>query len=151
MKDFEKLLTIKRVLKKYRDISEFDNKTRIRKQVQVRQEAHYFADMYTNYSLAEIGANLGEKNHATVLYSKRMIKDRISVDKYYREEISKLDRLIRQEFRKDPLTGGERRSSAADFIFNMVTLRSDIKIEVTKDNCTYVYHSESDKIDVYIN
>jgi len=40
--------------------------------------AHYLALKYTKESLSSIGSEIGGKNHATVLYSDKVIKDQLS-------------------------------------------------------------------------
>jgi hypothetical protein len=47
----------------------------------------------TNISLAEIGANIRGKNHATVIHAKKTICNRIDTDKKFRVDYLKLEQL----------------------------------------------------------
>lgn len=65
-----------------------------RKIIQVRQICHYIMKKYTAYSLAKIGYEIGEKDHATVLYSFRTIQNLFDTNT---EDIVKLVTLIEKE------------------------------------------------------
>lgn len=68
--------------------------SRKREIVQARQITMYLSKQYTELSLAQIGAVIGKKNHATVLHACRTIKDQIEVDKSFRDEIDEIQRMI---------------------------------------------------------
>lgn len=68
--------------------------SRKREIVQARQVAMYLSKQYTELSLAQIGAVIGKKNHATVLHACRTIKDQIEVDKSFRDEIDEIQKMI---------------------------------------------------------
>lgn len=70
-------------------------KTRKRKFVQSRQEAMYFAKKFTKLSLREIGKLIGDKDHATVLHACRTINNLIETNKNFKEEIEKIESLIK--------------------------------------------------------
>jgi hypothetical protein len=70
-------------------------KSRRREVVEKRQIAHYFTrQMYPKKSLALIGYNIGEKDHATVLHSCRTINNLINTQKKFNEEMNRLERLL---------------------------------------------------------
>lgn len=54
--------------------------------VTARQMAHYKAIKFTKLPLVIIGYHFGEKDHASVLHSKKCIKGLLEVDKVFRKE-----------------------------------------------------------------
>ena len=58
--------------------------TRKREIVQVRQIAMCLAKDFTNASLAHIGAEIGGKDHATVLHACKTVNDLLDTDRQYR-------------------------------------------------------------------
>ena len=69
-------------------------KTREPKILQVRQVAHYFARKYTKLSYAKIGAKIGNKDHATVLHSIKVINNFMYCYKDWLIIIHELDKRI---------------------------------------------------------
>lgn len=68
------------------------SKTRKREVVQARQLSMYFAKMLTKNSLASIGAQCGNKDHATVLHACKTVTNLMDTDKKFKgyvEEIKK--------------------------------------------------------------
>jgi chromosomal replication initiator protein len=65
-----------------------------RRLVYPRQVTAYFIDRKTKLSLAEVGRVIGGYNHATVIHSKRHIKDLYEVDKEVRNDIDELEQKI---------------------------------------------------------
>jgi len=68
------------------------SKTRKREIVQARQIAMYFSKMHTKNSLASIGLQCGNRDHATVLHACRTVNNLIDTDrqfKVYVEDIGK--------------------------------------------------------------
>lgn len=59
--------------------------SRKRKIVEARQLSHYIARKHTNVSLADIGWEIGRKDHATVLNSTRKIQTLLDYDKPFCE------------------------------------------------------------------
>lgn len=53
--------------------------------VEPRQMVHYICRHRTPLSMARIGWMVGRKDHATVLYSERKVKEMLEVDRYFRE------------------------------------------------------------------
>ncbi len=74
---------IKEVVAKYFniDVADIQSKSRKREIVQARQFAMYFAKKITNKPYAEIGKNIGNRNHATVLHACKTIDGLKKVDK----------------------------------------------------------------------
>lgn len=69
--------------------------SRKREIVQARQVTMYLSKQYTELSLAQIGAVIGKKNHATVLHACRIVKDQIQVDKSFRGEIDEIEKRLK--------------------------------------------------------
>lgn len=71
------------------------SKTRKREIVQARQLAMYFAKKHTKSSLATIGLQCGNKDHATVLHACRTVNNLIETDKQFRIYVEELDKKIK--------------------------------------------------------
>ncbi|MDD4608660.1 MAG: chromosomal replication initiator protein DnaA [Bacteroidaceae bacterium] len=78
------------------DISAIHQKTRRSNIVKLRQIAMFLAKKYTNTSTTKIGLQIGNKNHATVLHSDKIIKGLIEVDKKFRAEVEEIEKTIRK-------------------------------------------------------
>jgi len=76
---------IKEIVAKYFnvDIDDIQSKSRKREIVQARQFAMYFAKKITNKPYAEIGKNIGNRNHATVLHACKTIDGLKKIDKEF--------------------------------------------------------------------
>jgi len=72
-----------------------NSKSRIRPISNARQIVHYFSRKYTNFSLTEIGWFQGMKNHATVLYSNKIIKTLLTCDKILQKDIEEIEAIIK--------------------------------------------------------
>lgn len=72
-----------------------NSKTRKREIVQLRQICHYFANEYLKYPSGRIGKEIGNKDHATVLYSIKTINNLIETDKYFASDIESIDNIIK--------------------------------------------------------
>lgn len=70
---------------------ELFSKSRKRDIVQARQIAMYFAKNKTNHSLSAIGAVMGDKDHATVVYSCNTISNLIDTDKILKGRIIEIE------------------------------------------------------------
>ncbi len=70
------------------------SKTRKREIVQARQISMYFAKNLTKSSLANIGANCGGKDHATVLHAFKTVNNLIETDKRFKGYITDLEKRI---------------------------------------------------------
>jgi chromosomal replication initiator protein len=65
--------------------------TRKREIVQARQVAMYFAKQLTKTSLKSIGAQLGKKDHATVLHACRTVNDLMETDRQFKLQMEQLE------------------------------------------------------------
>lgn len=70
------------------------SKTRKREIVQARQISMYFAKQMTKSSLANIGANCGGKDHATVLHAFKTVNNLIETDKRFKSFIDDIEKKI---------------------------------------------------------
>ncbi|HHT30031.1 MULTISPECIES: chromosomal replication initiator protein DnaA [Petrimonas] len=68
--------------------------SRKREIVQARQVTMYFIKKYTELSLSQIGIQVGNRNHATVLHACNTIKNLTEVDKGFRSDIQEIERLL---------------------------------------------------------
>lgn len=69
--------------------------TRKREIVQARQIAMYLSRNLTSTSLDSIGAQIGGKNHATVLYACNTVCDLMDTDRSFRQYITDIERQLR--------------------------------------------------------
>jgi chromosomal replication initiator protein len=95
----KKEITIKHIQKVVCDyyninMDALQSKNRKREIVQTRQIAMFFAKKFTKYSLSTIGSEIGGKNHATVLYADKVIKDQLSYDKALKSQIDDIEKRI---------------------------------------------------------
>lgn len=67
------------------DTETLRSKTRKRNIVQARQLAMFFAKKYTKSSLASIGSQIGDRDHATVLHACKTIDNLIETDKEFKK------------------------------------------------------------------
>lgn len=74
------------------DIEQIQSKTRKREVVQARQIAMYFAKKYTKASLASIGNQIGNRDHATVLHACKMVNNLMDSDRHFHRYIEELDK-----------------------------------------------------------
>ena len=70
--------------------------SRKREIVQARQVAMYLSKLYTEMSLAQIGAVIGKKNHATVLHACKTVKDQLQVDKSFRDDLDEIEKILKK-------------------------------------------------------
>lgn len=69
-------------------------KTRKQQVVQARQIAMYLAKKYSNTSLAAIGKQCGNKDHATVHHACKTISDRLETDKQFKAMMAEIEKKI---------------------------------------------------------
>ncbi|MBB1139716.1 chromosomal replication initiator protein DnaA [Myroides sp. WP-1] len=67
------------------DIETLKSKTRKRNIVQARQLAMFFAKKYTKASLANIGSQIGKRDHATVLHACKTVDNLLETDKEFKK------------------------------------------------------------------
>ncbi len=77
-------------------IESINSRTRKREIVQARQFAMYFSKKFTKASLAIIGLQCGNKDHATVLHACKTIANLAETDKQFRYWIEELEKKISQ-------------------------------------------------------
>ncbi len=77
-------------------VDQIHAKTRKREVVQARQVAMYFSKKHTKSSLATIGLQCGNKDHATVLHACKTIANLIDTDKQFRAYAHEIDKKIIQ-------------------------------------------------------
>ncbi len=68
--------------------------TRKHQVVQARQIAMYFSKKYSNASLASIGQQCGNKDHATVYHACKTISDRLDTDKQFKAMVNDIEKRI---------------------------------------------------------
>ncbi|MEI6696550.1 MAG: chromosomal replication initiator protein DnaA [Bacteroidota bacterium] len=76
-------------------VDRISSKTRKREVVQARQLAMYFSKKLTKSSLASIGLQCGNKDHATVLHACRTVNNLIDTDKKYKNNVEELEKKIK--------------------------------------------------------
>lgn len=70
-------------------------KSRKREIVQARQIAMYFSKNMTNASLASIGAQIGGKDHATVLHAYKTVNDLVQTDKNFKNFVEDIEKKLK--------------------------------------------------------
>ncbi|GIZ15142.1 chromosomal replication initiator protein DnaA [Capnocytophaga catalasegens] len=101
VKNIKKEITIdyiQEMVSEYFQISleELQSKTRKRHVVQARQLAMFFAKKYTKSSLANIGDQIGKRDHATVLHACKTVDNLNETDKQFKKYFADLTKRIRQ-------------------------------------------------------
>ncbi len=87
---------VQKVVCDYFNITRDDllSKTRKRQIVQARQIAMYMSRMLINCSLSTIGAEIGGKDHATVLHACSTVNDLMSTDKSFKQYVTDIEKLL---------------------------------------------------------
>ena len=75
-------------------IEAIQTKSRKREIVQARQIAMYFSKKYTKASLSTIGSEIGNKDHATVLYANRTVNNLKDTDKIFKTLLTEIEKKI---------------------------------------------------------
>jgi len=70
-------------------------KTRKREVVQARQLTMYFSKTMTKYSLASIGSQIGNKDHATVLHACKTVNNLKETDKNFRHYVDEIEKKLK--------------------------------------------------------
>jgi len=73
---------------------ELCSRNRKQKIALVRQVAMYIASEHTNLSNVQIGLNLGNRNHATVIHAINQVKNLLDVDEKVRVDISTIEDIL---------------------------------------------------------
>lgn len=87
---------IQKVVSKYFeiDLATLQSKTRKRHIVQARQLAMYFSKKLTKSSLASIGAQIGKRDHATVLHACKTVDNLCTTDKEFKKYVEDLNKKL---------------------------------------------------------
>jgi len=72
-------------------------KTRKREILEPRQIAIWLAVKYTRMSKVAIGANIGGKDHATVLHSERVVDNLLETDKLYSKRFNEMYEVFKKK------------------------------------------------------
>ena len=70
------------------------SKTRKRQIVQARQIAMYMSRNLISCSLSTIGAEIGGKDHATVLHACTTVSDLMSTDKVFKQYVADIEKML---------------------------------------------------------
>lgn len=76
------------------DVDTLQSKTRKRHVVQARQLAMFFAKKFTKASLANIGSQIGDRDHATVLHACKTVDNLVSTDKQFRKFVEDIHKKL---------------------------------------------------------
>ena len=76
-------------------VNDIFSASRKRNIVQVRQTSMYFTKKYTELSLAQIGAQCGNKDHATVLHACRTVENLKATDLHFKGQLEELDKILK--------------------------------------------------------
>ena len=76
------------------DLDTLQSKTRKRHVVQARQLAMFFAKKYTKNSLANIGSQIGDRDHATVLHACKTVDNLVSTDKQFKKFLDDINKKL---------------------------------------------------------
>ena len=89
---------IQKVVCDYLDlpVETIQNTSRKREVVQARQLSMYFAKKITKSSLAVIGMQCGNKDHATVLHACKTIENLRQTDRYIRNLVDELEKKFKE-------------------------------------------------------
>jgi len=93
-------ISIERIIKIVCDFfnmpkSDFLSQTRKREIVQSRQIAMYFAKKFTKHSLEVIGNDIANKDHTTVIYSCKNVKNLMDTDKHFKSQVESIEKKIK--------------------------------------------------------
>ena len=70
------------------------SKSRKRQIVQARQIAMYMSRSLINCSLSTIGAEIGGKDHATVLHACTTVSDLMTTDKTFKQYVNDIEKML---------------------------------------------------------
>jgi chromosomal replication initiator protein len=76
------------------DVETLKSKTRKRHIVQARQLAMFFAKKFTKASLANIGSQIGDRDHATVLHACKTVDNLVETDKQFRKFVDDIQKKL---------------------------------------------------------
>jgi chromosomal replication initiator protein len=76
------------------DLETLQSKTRKRHVVQARQLAMFFAKKFTKASLANIGSQIGDRDHATVLHACKTVDNLVATDKQFKKFMEDINKKL---------------------------------------------------------
>ena len=76
-------------------ISQIDSRVRTQQIARARQIAMYLASELTGKSHVQVGINIGNRNHATVIHAIKQVKDMMDVDEKTRNEIAEMTSMLK--------------------------------------------------------
>ena len=76
-------------------VDQLQSKTRKREIVQARQVAMFFSKSLTKASLANIGSQIGGKDHATVLHACKTVNNLLETDKRFRLQVDEIEKKLK--------------------------------------------------------
>ena len=76
------------------DVDTLQSKTRKRHIVQARQLAMFFAKKFTKASLANIGSQIGDRDHATVLHACKTVDNLVATDKQFKKYMEDIHKKL---------------------------------------------------------
>ena len=76
------------------DVELLNSTSRKREIVMARQISMYLAREYTKHSYGRIGSYFGGKDHSTVMYSIKSVKNMLDVDKQFSEVVNNLEKEV---------------------------------------------------------
>ena len=76
------------------DLEVLQSKTRKRHVVQARQLAMFFAKKFTKSSLANIGSQIGDRDHATVLHACKTVDNLVTTEKQFRKFVDDINKKL---------------------------------------------------------
>ena len=80
-------------------LNQLDSRARTQKIAYARQVAMYLSNQFTGKSHVQIGVNIGNRNHATVIHAIRQIKDMMEVDDQIRQDVTELQEILQASSR----------------------------------------------------
>lgn len=80
-------------------MNQLDSRIRTQKIAYARQLAMFLSNQLTGKSHVQIGVNIGNRNHATVIHAIRQIKDMMEVDEQTRQDVTELQTTLQASCR----------------------------------------------------
>ncbi len=95
----QKRITVQRIqdtVSEFYDVKKdlIQSSSRKREIVQARQVTMYFIKKHTELSLSQIGVQVGNRSHATVVHAYNTVKNYYEVDKKFRSDIEEIERIL---------------------------------------------------------
>ncbi len=76
-------------------VDSLQSNTRKREVVQARQIAMFFSKSLTKSSLASIGSQIGQKDHATVLHACKTVNNLIDTDRQFKIDVEEIEKRLK--------------------------------------------------------